>query len=223
MTLTYQQQFVLDGLAGRAAILDLDARYNRLYSAGDLAGWISHVPSRGGVVDAGGGDIHRSTRRVRRRQWSAIGHRRPRDQPLTVLRRPNNVSRCCSATANCGPPAHSGTASSTSAAAGTSRRANSSGTSSHGRVRCRCERRHQLRVRLRHLRRRGSDGRHAHRAEVRGQRGQRRPIQHFASMVRDANPAYWDAGIRQAGVGRDRRTTRAADRAADAAALGTHR
>jgi hypothetical protein len=41
MTLTYQQQFVLDGLAGRAAILDLDARYNRLYSAGDLAGWIA--------------------------------------------------------------------------------------------------------------------------------------------------------------------------------------
>jgi hypothetical protein len=41
MTLTYQQQFVLAGLAGRAAILDLDARYNRLYSAGDLAGWIA--------------------------------------------------------------------------------------------------------------------------------------------------------------------------------------
>jgi hypothetical protein len=41
MSLTYQQQFVLDGLAGRAAILDLDARYNRLYSAGDLAGWIA--------------------------------------------------------------------------------------------------------------------------------------------------------------------------------------
>jgi hypothetical protein len=41
MSLTYQQQYVLDGLAGRAAILDLDARYNRLYSAGDLAGWIA--------------------------------------------------------------------------------------------------------------------------------------------------------------------------------------
>jgi hypothetical protein len=41
MSLTYQQQFVLDGLAGRAAILDLDARYNRLYSAGDLAGWVA--------------------------------------------------------------------------------------------------------------------------------------------------------------------------------------
>jgi hypothetical protein len=41
MSLTYQQQYVLDGLAGRAAILDLDARYNRLYSAGDLTGWIA--------------------------------------------------------------------------------------------------------------------------------------------------------------------------------------
>ncbi|MDT7766800.1 MAG: hypothetical protein QOC63_6220 [Mycobacterium sp.] len=41
MTMTYQQQFVLDGLAGRALILDLDARCNRLYSAGDLAGWIA--------------------------------------------------------------------------------------------------------------------------------------------------------------------------------------
>jgi hypothetical protein len=41
MTMSYQQQFVLDGVAGRAAILNLDARHNRLYSAGDLAGWIA--------------------------------------------------------------------------------------------------------------------------------------------------------------------------------------
>jgi hypothetical protein len=41
MSLSYQQQFVLDGLAGRAAILNLNARHNRLYSAGDLVGWIS--------------------------------------------------------------------------------------------------------------------------------------------------------------------------------------
>jgi SnoaL-like domain len=39
MTMTYQQQYVLDGLAGRAAILNVDARHNRLYSAGDFAGW----------------------------------------------------------------------------------------------------------------------------------------------------------------------------------------
>jgi hypothetical protein len=41
MTMTYQQQYVLNGLAGRAAILDLTARHNRLYSAGDLGGWIA--------------------------------------------------------------------------------------------------------------------------------------------------------------------------------------
>jgi len=41
MSLTYQQQFVLDGVAGRAAILNLDARHNRLYSSGDVAGWIT--------------------------------------------------------------------------------------------------------------------------------------------------------------------------------------
>lgn len=41
MTMTYQQQHVLDGLAARAGILDLDARHNRLYSAGDLAGWVA--------------------------------------------------------------------------------------------------------------------------------------------------------------------------------------
>jgi SnoaL-like domain len=40
MTLTYQQQYVLDGLAGRAAILNLNARYNQLFSAGDLVGWL---------------------------------------------------------------------------------------------------------------------------------------------------------------------------------------
>jgi hypothetical protein len=41
MSLTYQQQFVLDGLSARAAILNLDARHNRLYSEGDLIGWIT--------------------------------------------------------------------------------------------------------------------------------------------------------------------------------------
>ncbi|MBV9092214.1 MAG: nuclear transport factor 2 family protein [Mycobacteriaceae bacterium] len=41
MTMTYQQQYLLNGLAGRAAILDLSARHNRLYSAGDLGGWIA--------------------------------------------------------------------------------------------------------------------------------------------------------------------------------------
>ncbi len=50
MTMTYQQQFVLDGLAGRAAILDLNARYNRAYSAGDLAGWLACFRHSGATV-----------------------------------------------------------------------------------------------------------------------------------------------------------------------------
>lgn len=41
MTMTYQQEFVLNGVAGRAAILNLNARHNRLFSVGDLAGWIA--------------------------------------------------------------------------------------------------------------------------------------------------------------------------------------
>jgi hypothetical protein len=39
--MTYQQQYVLDGLAGRAAILNLTARHNRAYSTGDLASWVT--------------------------------------------------------------------------------------------------------------------------------------------------------------------------------------
>src|SRR3954454_7957570 len=50
MTLTYQQQFVLDGLAGRAAILNLNARYNRAYLAGDLDGWITTFRHAGATV-----------------------------------------------------------------------------------------------------------------------------------------------------------------------------
>jgi hypothetical protein len=54
MSLTYQQQFVLDGLTGRAAILDLDARFNRLYSMGDLAGWIATFRHAGASVTRAG-------------------------------------------------------------------------------------------------------------------------------------------------------------------------
>ena len=54
MTMTYQQEFVLAGVAGRAAILNLNARHNRLYSAGDLAGWIATFRHAGAsVVRAG--------------------------------------------------------------------------------------------------------------------------------------------------------------------------
>ena len=54
MTMTYQQQFVLDGLAGRAAILNLDARHNRLYSGGDVAGWIATFRHSGATFARGG-------------------------------------------------------------------------------------------------------------------------------------------------------------------------
>jgi hypothetical protein len=54
MTMTYQQQFVLDGLAGRAAILNLDARHNRLYATGDLDGWIATFRHSGATFTRGG-------------------------------------------------------------------------------------------------------------------------------------------------------------------------
>jgi hypothetical protein len=41
MAMTYQQQYVLDGAAGRDAILNLTARHNRSYSEGDRIGWIT--------------------------------------------------------------------------------------------------------------------------------------------------------------------------------------
>lgn len=54
MTLTYQQQFVLNGLAGRAAILNLDARHNRFYSTGDLAGWLAKFRHSGATYTRAG-------------------------------------------------------------------------------------------------------------------------------------------------------------------------
>lgn len=39
--MTYQQQHLLDGAVARDAILNLTARHNRCYSAGDCDGWIA--------------------------------------------------------------------------------------------------------------------------------------------------------------------------------------
>jgi hypothetical protein len=50
MTMTYQQEFVLNGVVGRAAILNLDARYNRAYSEGDLDGWLALFRHSGATV-----------------------------------------------------------------------------------------------------------------------------------------------------------------------------
>lgn len=50
MTMTYQQEFVLAGVAGRAAILNLSARHNRLFSAGDFGGWVATFRHAGATV-----------------------------------------------------------------------------------------------------------------------------------------------------------------------------
>ena len=132
MSLTYQQQFVLAGLAGRAAILDLDARYNRLYSAGDLAGWIATFRHAGASLTRAGEtftDLPAAFDGGNGQRLATVDH----EISVDGVGRRNDVSCCCSAKANCRPPALIGTASSTSVAAGTSRRANSSGISSHAR------------------------------------------------------------------------------------------
>jgi SnoaL-like domain len=54
MTMTYQQQFVLNAVAARAEILNLTARHNRLYSAGDAAGWIATFRHAGATFTSGG-------------------------------------------------------------------------------------------------------------------------------------------------------------------------
>ncbi|OBJ16012.1 nuclear transport factor 2 family protein [Mycobacterium sp. 1245801.1] len=41
MTMTYQEQQMLQAATGRAAILDLNARHNRAYSDGDRDRWVS--------------------------------------------------------------------------------------------------------------------------------------------------------------------------------------
>ena len=41
MTMTYQEQQMLQAATGRAAILDLNARHNRAFSEGDRDRWIS--------------------------------------------------------------------------------------------------------------------------------------------------------------------------------------
>lgn len=53
MPLSYQEQYVLDGLAGRAAILNLDARHNRLFTRGDLAGWLATFRHSGATYTEG--------------------------------------------------------------------------------------------------------------------------------------------------------------------------
>lgn len=53
MSFGYQQERVLDGVDARAAILNLNARHNRLYSAGDRAQWIATFKHTGAVLTVG--------------------------------------------------------------------------------------------------------------------------------------------------------------------------
>jgi hypothetical protein len=54
MTMTYQQEFVLAGVTGRAAILNLNARHNRLFSAGDFGCWVATFRHAGATVTRAG-------------------------------------------------------------------------------------------------------------------------------------------------------------------------
>ena len=45
---------MLESTAARAAILNLDARHNRLYSAGDRAGWLATFKHTGATLTVGG-------------------------------------------------------------------------------------------------------------------------------------------------------------------------
>ena len=53
MAMTYQQQYVLDGTAGRDAILNLTARQNRCYSDGDRSRQNLRTASEGNTFCSG--------------------------------------------------------------------------------------------------------------------------------------------------------------------------
>ena len=197
MTMTYQQEFVLDGMAGRAAILNLDARHNRLFSAGDLGGWIATFRHAGATFTARerrSPICARPSTAATGSGWSPSTTR----SPSTASTQPNTVSRCCSAKPNCAPPASTVTGSSTSVAAGTSRRASSNGTSCQARRATGVTDRHPLRVRVRHLRGCPAHGRHAHRTEVRGYRGERRSHPAFRVDGARLQPGVLGCRIRRA-------------------------
>ncbi|WP_319453882.1 MULTISPECIES: nuclear transport factor 2 family protein [unclassified Mycobacterium] len=54
MTFGYQQQHVLESTAARAAISNLNARHNRLYSAGDRVPWLATFKHTGATLTIGG-------------------------------------------------------------------------------------------------------------------------------------------------------------------------
>ncbi|OBB03394.1 hypothetical protein A5662_12050 [Mycobacteriaceae bacterium 1482268.1] len=54
MSFGYQQQFVLDSTAARAAILNLNARHNRFYSNGDRTRWAATFKHSGATLTIDG-------------------------------------------------------------------------------------------------------------------------------------------------------------------------
>jgi SnoaL-like protein len=58
MTMTYQEQQMLQTAAGRAAILDLNARQNRAYSDGDRDRWIATFRHSGASYTRDGESFH---------------------------------------------------------------------------------------------------------------------------------------------------------------------
>lgn len=53
MSFGYQQERVLEGVDARSAILNLNARHNRLFSAGDRAQWIATFKHTGASFTVG--------------------------------------------------------------------------------------------------------------------------------------------------------------------------
>jgi SnoaL-like domain len=54
MSLTYQQEQFLEAATGRGAILDLNARHNRYYSAGERERWVATFRHSGATYTRGG-------------------------------------------------------------------------------------------------------------------------------------------------------------------------
>ena len=140
MTMTYQQEFVLDG-RGRARG---DPQPERAAQPAVLRGRPRAAGSRRSATRARRSSRAGETFTDLREAFDGGNGQRlvTVDHEITVdgVDATQHVSRCCSAATNCGPPACSPTGSSTSAAAGTSPRANSNGTSCPAETRCRYER-----------------------------------------------------------------------------------
>ena len=88
MTMTYQEQHMLQAATGRAAILDLTARHNRPTPPATVTGWIATFRHSGARFSRDRRDVHRSARGIRRRRRATPGHRRSRDHSRRRQRDP---------------------------------------------------------------------------------------------------------------------------------------